>query len=47
MIDLIEWAQNQTRLSEFNGTCHDFNITTDINSFNSSSCQGKLTNFFL
>ncbi|XP_071172460.1 slit homolog 1 protein-like [Mytilus edulis] len=39
MIDLIEWAPNQTRLSEFNGTCHDFNITTDINSFNSSSCQ--------
>ncbi|XP_063443453.1 slit homolog 1 protein-like [Mytilus trossulus] len=38
MIDLIEWAQNQTRLSQFNGTCHDSNIATDINSFNSSSC---------
>ncbi|CAC5412630.1 unnamed protein product [Mytilus coruscus] len=39
MIDLIKWAQNQTELTVFTGTCHDLNTTTDIDSFNSTICS--------
>ncbi|CAG2197391.1 unnamed protein product [Mytilus edulis] len=38
MIDFIELAQNQTRVYVA-GTCHDFNITININSFNSTRCS--------
>ncbi|XP_063442363.1 mucin-like protein [Mytilus trossulus] len=38
MIDFIEWARNQTRANVI-GICHDFNTTTNINSFNLTRCS--------
>ncbi|XP_071169162.1 vasorin-like [Mytilus edulis] len=38
MGDFFEWKSNQTHLKVFRGTCHDFNTTTDILSFDLSNC---------
>ncbi|XP_071135472.1 slit homolog 2 protein-like isoform X2 [Mytilus edulis] len=38
MADFFEWRSNQTNIGRISGTCTDFNLTTDINSFNASKC---------
>ncbi|VDI75519.1 Hypothetical predicted protein, partial [Mytilus galloprovincialis] len=38
MADFFEWRSNQNNITESDGTCTDFNSTTDINSFNVSKC---------
>ncbi|CAC5395389.1 unnamed protein product [Mytilus coruscus] len=39
MADFVEWRQNQNNITSSDGTCTDFNSTTDIHSFNVSKCR--------